>query len=364
MQQQIGRYQVLEEIASGGQGAVYKAFDPQSGQILALKVLHPSLTANSSYLERFRREASLAASIDHPNVVGIFEVGEDREWHFIAMELLPESLARVIRSGGALRIERATEFAIQIANGLSAAHALGIVHRDIKPQNVLISADGTAKVTDFGIARAEVLPTMTAAGAMLGTPHYMSPEQARGERTDSRSDIYSLGCVLYQMLAGELPFKGTTPLAVIRQQIEVRPRRLRELRPDVSRDLEGVVERAMEKDPRRRFQSATEMAAALRVIGFGRAQRVRKVSGKAPLSGPAAAVEPAQRHRAHSSWLRSRARGRMSGIRGFIYGCTFLGIVIGAVLATSVAFFPDGSGEIDAIEPTPLPAAAAVLILS
>ena len=186
MQQRIGRYQILEDIAAGGQGTVYEAFDPQSGQIVALKVLHPSLTADPNYLERFRREASLAASINHPNVVAIFEVGEDRDLNFIAMELLPESLARVIQSGGSLSAERATDFATQIANGLSAAHALGIVHRDIKPQNVLIGPDGTAKVTDFGIARAEILSTMTAAGATLGTPHYMSPEQARGERTDGR----------------------------------------------------------------------------------------------------------------------------------------------------------------------------------
>ena len=222
----IGRYQILEEIASGSQGLVYRAFDPQTNQIIALKVLHSSLTSDRTYLERFHREARIAASINNPNVVRIFEVGEDNGQHFISMEFVPENLARIIESSGLLPIERAARFAIQIAQGLDAAHRRGIVHRDVKPQNVLIGPDGIAKVTDFGIARAEALSTMTATGMIMGTPHYMSPEQAQGERVDVRSDVYSLGCVLYQMLAGDVPFQGTTPLAVLRQHVEVRPRYL------------------------------------------------------------------------------------------------------------------------------------------
>ena len=263
MEQRVGRYQILDEIASGGQGAVYRAFDPDTGQIVALKVLHPTLTGDRQYIERFHREATLAASIVHTNVIKIFEVGEDRGRHFITMEFLPESLSRILQSGGAMQIDGAVEFAIHIAEGLGAAHALGIVHRDMKPQNVLISPDGSAKVTDFGIARAGMLSTMTATGAMLGTPHYMSPEQARGERADARTDVYSLGCVLYQMLTGELPFKGDTPLAVIRQHIDEQPRRVREIRQQVPRALASVVEQAMEKNPARRFQTASEMASAL-----------------------------------------------------------------------------------------------------
>ena len=263
MDQRIGRYQILEEIASGGQGAVYRAFDPDSGQIIAVKLLHPTQTGNREYLERFHREASMASSINHPNVVKIFEVGEDDGRHFAAMEYLPESLARVILGAGALPVERAAAFGIQIAEGLSAAHALGIVHRDVKPQNVLIGQDGSAKLTDFGIARAELLPTMTVTGAMMGTPHYMSPEQARGESADERSDVYSLGCVLYQMLTGEVPFKAETPLAVIRQHIEEQPRPVREVRRDVPQELASVVERAMAKAPERRFQTPGELAGLL-----------------------------------------------------------------------------------------------------
>ena len=221
---------------SGGQGTVYRAFDPDTGQIVALKVLHRFLSSDSDYVERFRREASLASSIDHPNVVKIFEVGQDGDQHFMALEFLPESLARLVEGGGQMRLDRATEFGIQIADGLAEAHALGIVHRDIKPQNILIGADGVAKVTDFGIARSDVMTSMTATGAVMGSPHYMSPEQSRGEDVDRRSDVYSLGCMLYQMVTGELPFKGITPLAVIRQQIDAEPTPVRELRADLPRD--------------------------------------------------------------------------------------------------------------------------------
>ena len=293
MEQSIGRYQILEEIAAGAQGTVYRAFDPEGGRIIAVKVLHPTLSGDRTYTERFRREASLAASIDHPNVVKIFEVGQDGARHFMALEFLPESLAGIIQSVGQLRIEGAAQYGVQIADGLAAAHALGIVHRDVKPQNVLIGADGMAKVTDFGIARAEALATMTATGMVMGTPHYMSPEQSRGERADARSDVYSLGCMVYQMLAGELPFKGDTPLAVIRQQIDEEPQRLRGLRRDLPRRLESVVERSMAKDPRRRYQSTAEMAQALRAAVPGVAAPA-KAARREPTTPPEPAA-PSQR---------------------------------------------------------------------
>ena len=288
-------------------------------------------------LERFRREASLAASIDHPNVVKIFQVGSDGDRHFMALEFLPENLARVIQSGGQMRIDRAADFATQIAEGLAAAHVLGIVHRDVKPQNILIGPDGVLKVTDFGIARAEELSTMTATGAVMGTPHYMSPEQARGERAEIRSDVYSLGCVLYQMLAGELPFKGDTPLAVIRQQIEEQPRPLREVRRDVPRELASVVERAMRKDPRRRYESASDMGSALRaaVPGIAPPKPAAAPAPPVPSRQPEATEPPAptpvamakeqdsppERRR---SWLRSIPRVA-AGVVLLPFGLLFLG---------------------------------------
>ena len=321
MQRSIGRYQILEEIASGAQGTVYRAFDPEGGQIIALKVLHPTLSGDRTYIERFRREASLAASINHPNVVKIFEVGQDGDRHFMALEFLPESLAGVIESVGQLRIEGAVRFGVQIADGLAAAHALGIVHRDIKLQNVLIGPDGTAKVTDFGIARAESLATMTATGVVMGTPHYMSPEQSRGERADARSDVYSLGCMVYQMLAGQVPFKGDTPLAVIRQQIDEQPPRLREVRRDLPRRLEQVVERSMAKEPSRRYQRVAEMAQALRAAVPGLAEPARAASPRPqpapppPQPRPAAPPEPTPRPPSRTwmsawagAWQRSHRR--------------------------------------------------------
>ena len=340
MQQQLGRYQILEEIAAGGQGTVYRAFDPDTRQIVALKVLHPTLSGDSSYIERFRREASLAASIDHPNVVKIFEVGQDGDRHFMALEFVPESLARVIETGPQMQIATAAQFGVEVADGLSAAHALGIVHRDVKPQNVLIGADGTAKVTDFGIARAESLTTMTATGAVMGTPHYMSPEQSRGERADARSDVYSLGCMVYQMLAGQVPFKGDTPVAVLRQQIDDQPRRLRELRRDLPRRLEAVVERSMAKDADRRYQSTAEMAQALRAAVPGLAEPVQgKQREAAPAPGPAAPREESA----------PGAGGR--GIRRFIYGVAFVSVAAAAVLGGFLLASQDTPAEVGVQNP-------------
>lgn len=338
----IGRYQILEEIASGSQGLVYRAFDPQTNQIIALKVLHSALTSDRTYLERFHREARIAASIKHSNVVRIFEVGEDNGQHFISMEFVPENLARVIESSGPLPIESAARFTIQIAQGLDAAHRLGIVHRDVKPQNVLIGPDGIAKVTDFGIARAEALSTMTATGMIMGTPHYMSPEQAQGERVDVRSDVYSLGCVLYQMLAGDVPFQGTTPLAVLRQHVEVRPRSVRELRRDVPREVASVVDRAMGKNPSRRFQSMSEMATALRVA-------VPNLVLSEPQARPraATAAAPAPQY---------PARTGTRGLRQFVYGAATVAAVsaiIGVFLAVAGIGFGEPGANAALVPPSP-----------
>ena len=205
----------------------------------------------------------MAASVNHPNVIRVFDVGRDGDSRFISMEFLPDSLARVIESGGALPVKRAIEFASQIADSLAAAHSLGIVHRDIKPQNVLIGPDGNVKVSDFGIARAEAFSTMTATGAMMGTPHYMSAEQARGERGDIRSDPYSLGVMLYQMLIGEVPFDAETPLEVLEMHREATPPKVRQARSEVPRPLEAVVDRCLQKDPALRYKTPAELSHAL-----------------------------------------------------------------------------------------------------
>ncbi|MCH8223048.1 MAG: protein kinase [Chloroflexi bacterium] len=261
--QRIGQYRIVEEIAAGAQGVVYRAFDEVNNRLVAIKVPELGRGTPDVFIERFRREAEVMSSIDHPNVVKVYDVGEEDGRHYLVMELMPGSLYSLIESGEALPVGSAVRFAIQIADGLSAAHSAGVVHRDIKPQNVLIDADGVAKVTDFGIARGEMMSTMTATGAMMGTPYYMSPEQAAGEQADSRSDIYSLGCVLYQMLTGGLVFDAPTPLAVLRMHIDQAPTPVREMRGDIPPAIAAVVMRALRKDPDDRFQTAAEMGEAL-----------------------------------------------------------------------------------------------------
>ena len=281
-QQQIDSYHILEEIAAGGQASVHKAWDTRTGQIVALKVMHPHLAKDPGYLERFHREARLAASITHPNVIRIFDVGQDGEAHYMALEYLPLSLHNLIQTQGRFPVDRAVESTLQVAMGLQVAHDQGIIHRDIKPQNILIGFDGAAKVTDFGIGRAADFATMTQTGAVMGTPHYMSPEQAKGLPVDSRTDLYSLGIVLYQMLTGELPFDADTPWEVIRQQIEGHARPMRRLRGDVPRVVEQVVNRCLEKDPGKRYQSAQEMIQSLeRALPDG-AYRLRQQAAAAP----------------------------------------------------------------------------------
>ena len=314
-QQTIGRYQVLEEIASGGQGTVYRAWDTGSGRVVALKVLHPHLASDLGVLERFRREAQLAAAVVHPNITTIYEVGQHGNNHFIAMEYLPDSIHNLIVSTGRLPIDRAVDICRQAAVGLEAASRRGIIHRDIKPQNLLLAPDGTVKVTDFGIARATALSTMTRTGALMGTPHYMSPEQAQGQRVDIRSDIYSLGIVLYQMLTGQLPFEANTPYEVIRQQVEQRPGPVRRLRSDIPGAVERIVNRCLEKNPERRYQSPGDLARALgeAVPGTGR-ERIRQQqrAPAAPGSPPRQPAQPAQRRaeraRPNTTWMQSWAR--------------------------------------------------------
>ena len=260
-------------------------------------------------LERFRREAQLAAAVVHPNITTIYEVGQDGNSHFITMEYLPDSIHNVIQSVGQLPIERAVDICYQAAMALEAASRRGIIHRDIKPQNLLLAPDGTVKVTDFGIARATAMTTMTRTGALMGTPHYMSPEQAQGERADVRSDIYSLGIVLYQMLTGQLPFEANTPFEVIRQHVDQRPETVRRLRSDIPRALERIVSRCLEKNPEGRYATPGQLAQALAeaVTAAVRAESRRRapvaVVAQPPPIHP---VEQGQRER------RARRRRRSS----------------------------------------------------
>ncbi len=343
MQRSIGRYQVLEEIASGGQGTVYRAWDTSSGRVVALKVLHPHLSSDAGVLERFRREAQLAAAVSHPNITQIFEVGQDGNLHFIAMEFLPLSIHNLMESQGRLPVERAADICHQAALALQAASSRGIIHRDIKPQNLLLAPDGSVKVTDFGIARATALSTMTRTGALMGTPHYMSPEQAQGQRVDVRSDIYSLGIVLYQMLSGQLPFEADTPFEVMRQHIEERPTPVRRLRSQVPAALDRIVQRCLEKSPERRYPTPRDLALALREaapgIGYARGQQQRPA--QRPAAPPAQRAAPPRSPqprpvRPGTTWMESWARAWQRVHRsGWARMVTVLSVVA-ALVAISV----------------------------
>src|SRR4051812_15211477 len=242
---------------------VYCAYDHQLGRQIALKVLHRRFARDTEFVERFRREASAAAGLQHPNVVGVFDRGEYDGTYYIAMEYLPgKTLKDVIREESPIDQLRAIDYAIQILQAASFAHRRGVVHRDIKPHNVIVGGDGRLKVTDFGIARAGA-SEMTETGSIMGTAQYLSPEQAQGQRVGAPSDLYSTGVVLYEMLTGRVPFTGESAVSIALKHVSEEPPALRALRPEVHPRLEQAVGRALLKDPAQRYASADEFIAAL-----------------------------------------------------------------------------------------------------
>ncbi len=255
------RYELGEVIGRGGMGTVFRAVDSVLGRPVAVKILRgPLAEHDSSSVARFEREARAAASLNHPAVVAVYDTGADDTSRFIVMELVVgQSLEAILRQGGPLDPDRAAEIAAQVADALAAAHRAGIVHRDIKPANVMVAGDGTVKVLDFGIARAIDGATLTQNAVVLGTVAYMSPEQAAGRPADERSDIYSLGCLLYAMLAGHPPFTGDGAAAVLHQHANIAPRPLRDEGNHVPRSLEAVMLEMLEKSPDRRPQTAAQV---------------------------------------------------------------------------------------------------------
>jgi serine/threonine protein kinase len=260
----LGSYQIISEIGRGGMAIVYKAYQPTLNRYVALKVLPPYLAHDDEFVRRFEMEAQNAARLKHPNIVIIHDVGEEGGYHYIVMEFLEGiTLRALVERSRALPEPRALDLLNQIASALDYAHAAGFVHRDVKPANVLIGANDLATLTDFGIAKAAEGTRLTRTGTLMGTPEYMSPEQARGEPVDYRTDIYSLGVVAYEMLSGRVPFDGTTPHAVLHKVIYDAPPPLRTMNPRVSAPVEPAVMRALAKDPPARYASAEEMIRAM-----------------------------------------------------------------------------------------------------
>jgi len=258
-----GRYRVVRRLGAGGMADVYEAEDQQLGRNVALKLLYRHLAEDVSFVERFRREASSAAGLQHPSIVGIFDRGEWDGTYYIAMELIRgRTLKDVIRERGPAPPEAAVDIVLQILRAARYAHQRGIVHRDIKPHNVMIDEEGRVKVTDFGIARAGA-SDMTETGSVMGTAQYLSPEQAQGKPVDARSDLYSIGIVLYEMLTGVVPFDAESPVSVALKQVSEGPIPPRERIPEVPPALDAVVLRSLEKDPARRYPNADAFIEAL-----------------------------------------------------------------------------------------------------
>ena len=279
------RYELIGHIARGGMADVWEARDTLLGRKVAVKVLHSQFSGDASFVTRFRREAQAAANLSHPNIVSIFDWGEEESLYFIVMELIEgTSLRDVIRSGDKMLPRRAGEIAAEVAAALAVSHRAGLIHRDIKPGNVLLTHDGTVKVTDFGIARAwDDSEELTRTGAVIGTATYFSPEQAQGEPADERSDIYSLGVVLYEMLVGRPPFKGDSPVSVAYQHVQEPALLPSADNPDVPANLERIVMRAMDKVPELRYQSAMELRGDL----------LRTLRGDEPVAAAAVPVSDA-----------------------------------------------------------------------
>ena len=291
-QKLAGRYQLTAHIARGGMAEVFEANDLMLDRQVAVKILHRQFASTETFVARFRKEAQAAANLSHPNIVSIYDWGEEDETYFIVMELIRgRSLRDILKSEGVLLPRRAAEIAVEVASALEVAHRNRVIHRDNKPGNILLSPDGTVKVTDFGVARAwDDSQELTRTGSVIGTATYFSPEQARGEAADGRSDIYSLGVVLYEMLTGRPPFSGETPVSVAYQHVATDPPAPSSLNPDVPAELDAIVGKALQKTPDYRYQSANDIRKDL--LLFLRGEAAPAPAPEPAAEGPARVLEP------------------------------------------------------------------------
>jgi len=364
------RYELGPVLGEGGMARVYRSLDRQLRRPVAVKVLAPPFDRDSSFLERFRREARAAAGLSHPNIVAVFDSGSDDGTHFIVTELVEgETLADRLGRDGPMPPVDAVAVAVDIARALAAAHERGLIHRDIKPGNVMVLPDGRMKVVDFGIARAAGSDTLTGTGVVLGSTAYLSPEQAGGQPVDERADLYALGCVLYEMLTANVPFRAETPIATMYRHVNEDAPPPSTIVP-VQSELEAIVMRCLEKDPRRRFASAAELEAALlavplarsgdtmqlETVGAAETQPVGAVAGGAETQ-PVATVGVGAERQPTGTSKRSHARRKPHGHRTWLAAALVVALLFalaGVLLAvTSDPFRPRAQARAAAEETAP-----------
>ncbi len=379
-----GRYELHRRIARGGMAEVFLARDALLDRPVALKVLFPEFATDPSFVERFRREAQSAANLSHPNIVSVYDWGEEEGTYFIVMEYVEgRSLAQIIKDEGALHPDRAADITADTAAALGFAHRNGVVHRDVKPGNILINPSGTVKVADFGIARAvSAAENLTQTGTVMGTATYFSPEQARGESVDPRSDIYSLGVVLYEMLTGRPPFTGDNPVSVAYKHVQETPEGPRQRNPDIPAGLEAVTLKAMAKNQANRYATAEDLRADLRrfradqpvtaetimVAPAAESTRAVYATEGATTAVPQAGATRSVRQVEETFWDDEPPREKKSSA-AFVIAL----LVLLAVLAALLFFFAqslglsddgDGGGEVETPSVLTLPVAEATRILT
>ena len=328
-----GRYELEELVGEGGMSSVYRARDTVLERRVALKILHEHYSRDAEYVERFRREARAIAKLTHPNIVTVIDRGVWEGHQFIVFEHVPgENVHELLEAEGWLPVERALVLAHQVGRGLAFAHEFGIVHRDVKPQNVLIDVDGAVKVTDFGIARSlEVDDELTQTGTLLGTGDYIAPEQASGETVDERSDQYSLGVLLYELLTGEVPYPAPNVMAVAMRHLRDPVPSVRDMRPEVPQRVDAIVARAMAKRPQDRFPSMEAMTAALEAaLVDARASR----PGDEEDTGVIAPIPAARPGRSRPEPARRASRSRWAALGALIF-LAVVALVVGILFAVT-----------------------------
>ncbi len=330
-----GKYKIYDIVGEGGFATVYLGRNMETNEIVAVKVLAEQLTREPRYIERFRREAELAERLRHPNIVRVLDHGVEEGVHFLVMQFVEGlTLDKILSRKGPLPIDEVLAYVEQTCAGLQAAHDAGVVHRDIKPANLMVTPDGTVKIMDFGIARTESMTNLTQTGVFIGTPRYISPEMAIGIGVDIRSDLYAVGLLTYEILAGVPPFDADNPWAVLRQQIEDQPASLRKVRPDVPAWLNAIISRAIAKEPAKRFQTPDEMLAALKE----QTATPRRAADSGSLERTAAAVQPSDVSGAPSGVISPHRRERKKGQRGLVLALAGAAMVVTLGLIALLVF--------------------------